>query len=102
MYPLNTYVIRRATDADEHALRRLAELDSRRPLTGPVLLGEIGAKPAAAISVRDGRVIADPFQSTATVRQQLERRRRAIAADSRTPSLRKRLGAALAPSPRPA
>jgi hypothetical protein len=48
MYPTNAYVIREATDADERALRWLAELDSQRPLSGPALVGEIDGSPAAA------------------------------------------------------
>ena len=49
MFPTNAYVIRQATVDDQGALRRLAELDGRRPLSGPVLIGEIGGVPAAAV-----------------------------------------------------
>lgn len=52
MFPSNAYVIRRATEDDEVELRRLAELDGQRPLTGPALVGEIDGKPAAAERVR--------------------------------------------------
>ena len=52
MFAANAYVIRHATGAD-----KLAELDSQRPLTGPALVGEIDGRPAAAISLTDGRVI---------------------------------------------
>ena len=50
MFPTNAYVIRQATVDDQGALRRLAELDGRRPLSGPVLLGEIGGFLGAAVS----------------------------------------------------
>ncbi len=52
----------RTVDADD--LRRLAALDSARPLTGDVLLAVSGGDVAAAISLDTGAVIADPFQST--------------------------------------
>jgi hypothetical protein len=97
MYPTNAYHIRQATDADEGALRRLAELDSKRPLSGPALIGEIDGNPAGAVSLTDGRVIADPFQQTAVLKQILHMRFGALRAYSRTPSLRERLGEALAP-----
>ena len=35
MYPANTYVIRRATEADAATLRHLAELDGQRRSPGP-------------------------------------------------------------------
>ena len=38
MQPANRYVIRKATDDDDGALRRLAELDGQRPLAGPTLI----------------------------------------------------------------
>jgi hypothetical protein len=97
MYPANAYLIRRATEADEPALHRLAELDAQRPLSGPALIAEIGGKPAAAISLADGRVIADPFEHTAVARQVLRMRFGALRAYSRTPSLPGRIGEALAP-----
>jgi hypothetical protein len=91
MYPANTYVIRQATAQDERALHRLAELDSQRPISGPALIGEIDGLPAAAVSMTDGRTIADPFQPTAVVRQLLRMRHGALLAYARTPSLRERL-----------
>jgi hypothetical protein len=62
MFAANTYVIHHFAGAD-----RLAELDSQRPVTGPALVGEIDGRPAAAISLADGRVVADPFRPTADV-----------------------------------
>jgi len=97
MYPTNAYHIRRATEADKSALRRLAELDTRTPIAGPALIGEIDGSPAAAISLIDGRVIADPFQKTAVLTQTLRRRFAAMQAYSSTPSLSERLGASFAP-----
>jgi hypothetical protein len=97
MYPTNAYHIRRATEADQDALRRLAELDSRKPVSGPALIGEMDGAPAAAISLIDGRLIADPFKQTAVLTQILRMRLAAMRAHSRTPSLPERLGAAFAP-----
>jgi hypothetical protein len=97
MYPGYTYVIRQATQHDERALRRLAELDGQRPFSGPALIGEIDGFPAAAVSLFEGRVIADPFQPTAILRQLLRMRLGALRAYSRTPSLAERLLAAMRP-----
>jgi hypothetical protein len=59
----NTAVtIRRATDADAFALKRLAVIDSASPPTGDVLLAEMGSELWAAVSVDTGAAIADPFR----------------------------------------
>ena len=54
--------IRRATDSDAFALRRLATIDSASPPTGDILLAEIGSELWAAVSVDTGAAIADPFR----------------------------------------
>jgi hypothetical protein len=97
MYPANLYVTRYATVDDEPALRRLAELDSAHVFCGPALIGEIDGAPAAAVSLVDGRIIADPFQPTAVLRQVLQMRLGALRAYTRTPSLPERLREALSP-----
>ena len=91
MFPANAYVIRRATEDDAYALSRLAELDGQRPLGGQVLIGEIDGRAAAAISLIDYRVVADPFEATATLGAMLRMRAQAIHAYHRTPSLRQRM-----------
>ena len=101
MYPANAYVIRYATVDDVPALRRLVELDDPRLFCGPALIGEIGGAPAAAVSLADGRVIADPSQPTTVLRQLLRMRRDALRAHSRTSSLPERLRAALGTAPPP-
>jgi hypothetical protein len=90
MFAANSYVIRHHAGAD-----RLAELDSQRPLTGPALVGEIDGRPAAAISLHDGRVVADPFQHTAQLVSLLRMRARAIHSAEREPSVRRRLRAGI-------
>jgi hypothetical protein len=97
MYPSNAYVIRPATEEDHGALQRLAELDGQRPFAGPALIGEIDGRPAAAISLFDGRVVADPFQPTHVLRQVLRMRLGALRAYSSTPSLADRVRAAMQP-----
>src|SRR4051812_5102087 len=50
---------------DAAALNGLAALDSARPLDGDALVALVDETPVAAISVADGRAIADPFRRTA-------------------------------------
>jgi hypothetical protein len=97
MYPANTYVIRQATHDDALALRLLAELDSQRPFAGPALIAENGGVPIAAISLFDGRVVADPFQRTEVVTQLLRMRLASLRAYSSMPSLTERLRGAFRP-----
>ena len=90
-----TIVIRAARGSDGPLLERLAELDSQPPLRGPALIAELGGIPAAAVCIRDGRVIADPFQATDHLVANLRMRAGAIRAFEISPSLRERLVAAL-------
>src|SRR5690349_11127454 len=57
-------VLRAAGPHDARALERLARLDSRRPLGGPVLVAEEDGVLRAALSLTDGTVVADPFAPT--------------------------------------
>jgi hypothetical protein len=59
--------VRTATAADSDQLMTLAALDSAQPLAGPVLVGELDGACVAALSLRDGRVVADPFVLTSGV-----------------------------------
>jgi hypothetical protein len=95
MFAGNIHVIRLATEEDAVGLRRLAELDSQRPLAGRVLIGEIDGTPAAAVSLGDGRVIADPFRNTVPLVSYLRVRLQALQTYEATPSLRERIRAAL-------
>jgi hypothetical protein len=91
VFPANAYVIRLATEQDAAVLRRLAALDSARPLTGRVLIGEIAGAPAAALSLKTGAAIGDPFQPTDSLRVHMRMRASAIEAVEREPSLRERM-----------
>jgi hypothetical protein len=96
MFSATAYTIRLSTADDVPALRRLAEIDSQDPLTtGPVLVGEIDGKPEAALSLADGRVIANPFLPTAQLLTHIRMRAGALGAYQRTPSLPARMRAAL-------
>jgi hypothetical protein len=95
MIAANAYHIRFATRADADTLKRLAEGDSKQPLVGRVLVGEIDGTPAAAVSLDDGRLIADSSRGTDRLVATLRMRAGAVRAFEATPSLRERLLAAL-------
>jgi hypothetical protein len=109
IFSATTYTIRVATAGDDARLRWLAEIASQDPLAaGPVLLGELDGKPQAALSLTDGRAIANPFLATAQLLAHMRMRAAAIGAYERMPSLSDRIRAALSgavlarPIPRPA
>jgi hypothetical protein len=58
-------LVRPARTIDAADLRRLAALDSARPLNGDILIAVSGGEVAAAMSLDTGAVIANPFQPTA-------------------------------------
>lgn len=61
-------LIRPAAAADEPALARLAALDERPELPrGERLIGELGGRVVAALDVRSGRTVADPFAPTSGI-----------------------------------
>jgi hypothetical protein len=101
MFAANTYLIRLATAEDAASLVRLARRESRSPLAGRVLIGQIDGAPAAAMSLADGRVVADPLRATGHLVACLRVRARALAAYEATPLLRMRMLAGLTSSNRP-
>jgi len=54
-------VIRLATEADEPALRRLAQLDGARLPEGDLLVAEAAGELRAALRIADRAHVADPF-----------------------------------------
>jgi hypothetical protein len=56
--------LRYAFPDDDAAVGRLAALDSSEVPAAPLLLAEVGGEVWAALSLDDGRVIADPFHPT--------------------------------------
>jgi hypothetical protein len=60
----SSITFRKSNGADAERLRELAELDSARPMEGPVLMAELGNRPVAAIRLDGRHAIADPFVPT--------------------------------------
>lgn len=59
--------VRAAGPGDAGAVQRLAALDDRPLPDGQLLIGEVGARPLAALSLADNTVVADPFMPTREV-----------------------------------
>ena len=57
--------IRTAQPEDAQALHALATLDSTPPLSGEILVAELDGAVMAAVSLMDGRAVADPFRRSA-------------------------------------
>jgi hypothetical protein len=68
---MHPFTIRSAQPSDEPTLRWLAALAGEPAPRRPALIGDIDGLPAAAISVADGRVVADPFRRTAPLAARL-------------------------------
>src|SRR3954452_7782035 len=68
-------IIRTPRPEEAFAVRRLAYLDSHRPLRGDVLVALVDDEPLAALSLADGTIVADPFHHTADVVELLRLRR---------------------------
>jgi hypothetical protein len=81
-----TMIIRRTTPDDVAALRRLAALDSKRPIESDALVAEIDGEVWAAVSLTGDEAIADPFKPTADLVAMLEMR----AAQLATPPVERR------------
>ena len=84
---MSLLTIRRATPEDDQPLHALAVIDSSLPLSGEVLVAQLDEAVMAAISLTDGRTIADPFRHSADTveilrlraRQEQRRARAALA-----------------------
>jgi hypothetical protein len=89
----STLVIRVATRFDDADLGRLAALDSARPLAGPVIVAQSDGRIDAALSLEDGRAIADPFRPTAGLVEVLRARAARLHGESASgPTRLRRLG----------
>jgi hypothetical protein len=62
-----TVELRPARPEEADVIRRLADLDDAPTLAGPVLLGLVDGHAVAALSLDDGRVVANPFVPTVEV-----------------------------------
>jgi hypothetical protein len=78
-------LLRAADETDRATLDRLAALDSAERLEGPALVAEADGTAVAAMSLNDGRVVADPFAHSAHAVQMLR-----LAARTTTPHRRER------------
>jgi hypothetical protein len=73
--------IRRSAPGDGSAIARLGHLENRRPARGPYVLAERGGEVIAAVPLRGGASLADPFMRTADVVSMLELRARQLVTD---------------------
>ncbi len=83
--------LRYAFGDDDSAIARVAALDSAEVPAAPVLLAEVDGDVRAALSLHDGRVIADPFHPTLALIALLRERGRqltGLGAERRWRSLR--------------
>lgn len=80
-------------DSDEAALRRLAGRDSSPVPAGRLLGAEVGDALVAAVSLDEGRVLADPFHATRPAVEMLRVRARQLKAASGPSRLRRVLDA---------
>ena len=88
--PGTILALRVAGRDDQSVLLRLAALDDAPPLDSPVLLALLDGAPTAAVSLRDGRVVADPFRPTADIVRLLALRARQLTRDPRSPAADRR------------
>src|SRR3954454_2793030 len=91
MFAANSHVIRFASSADAMDLRRLAAQADQRPLSRPVLIGEVEGRTAAAVSLVDLRAVSDGSPGTERLTPLLMMRARATRAYRAIPSVRDRV-----------
>jgi hypothetical protein len=77
--------LRRAGYDEAADLARLAALDSARPLEGEALVALVDGRLVAAISLADGRMIADPLAPTSEARALLHTRAAQLAQTPQRP-----------------
>jgi hypothetical protein len=102
MTSTSTIILQQATAAEDAALRELSQLDSARTVSRPALMAVVDDKLLAAISLRDGRVVADPFAETEAAVVLLRVRASTLQTASRSRAHGGRRGPRLALRPRPA
>ena len=86
--------IRLAIEADEPALRRLAQLDGARLPEGDLLVAEAGGELRAALRITDRAYVADPFHPSRELVALLDVRARRLRQEQLTTAerVRTRLG----------
>jgi hypothetical protein len=88
---MHAITVRPAYADDAAALRRLAALDSATVPPAPLLVAEVDGELSAALSLADGRAIADPFRPTAHHVELLRTQATATASARRAPRRRAHL-----------
>jgi hypothetical protein len=91
VYTSNHYVIYEATASDAVKLWYLSQITGQPRLRDRALIGDIQGAPAAAISLADNRIVADPSRDTTRLTRQLRSRAQSVRALERTPSVSARL-----------
>ena len=81
----NVIALRHAGEDEAAELVRLAALDSAQPLDGETLVAVVDGRLVAAISLADGRVIADPLAPTTEARALLHTRAAQLAQTPQRP-----------------
>ena len=94
---MHALTIRQSSPYDTETLTGLAQLDSSRPLLQPALVAEVGDEIWAAVSLRDQRVVADPFRPSGAVVPILVERARQLRRDDRRERSRQRFGGVALP-----
>ncbi len=72
--PYTSVTVRRSRPGDTCAIRRLAELEGRRPPAEPLLVVEVDGVVLAARSLQSRQTISDPFRPTAQLVELLDLR----------------------------
>ena len=94
MFAANSYRIRIASNQDADAIHDLIERNCDQALDGQMLIGELDGVVSAAMSLSDGRVIADDSPRVGHLVATLRARAVSAWAYSATPSTSERLLAA--------
>jgi hypothetical protein len=103
---MNRHDIHIEHDPGHEDLLVLAELDEDAPIAAPALVSRVDGEAVAALSLVDGRAVANPFRHTAMIVTMLELQANAMRTVERKPSRRARImlrprrsGSGLAPTP---
>jgi hypothetical protein len=84
-------IIRVATASDRLAIKRLAELDSSDLPSGMTLIGEVRQRPVVAVSLDNGKAVADPFVFTLDLLELVQMRAGQLSSRSRSRPLEQAL-----------
>jgi hypothetical protein len=91
----NAFTIRAAAETDVATLDWLAALAGEPALRRPALIGDVDGMPTAAVSLLDGRVVADPFRPAAGLTAQLRLHRSGWRVQARRDAARRHVRSAL-------